>query len=447
MAFTPVRFLHVSGLRLDCPLQGVDDVAPENRSIIQRATLLTAENLVSTCLEQQVDFLLLTGNTFREADHSLQARLAIERLFDELASLQIRVFVVPGTQDPIWAWQGITSLPECVTVFYAEDNEPVAVFNEHRTVVATVRTIGSGGAELDAIRHTSHRAASSETGSRNAPLSVGAIRADHFQEHLEMCQRAADSADEGHECQAEFDLDYLAVWNGAEEMTAEMQLGIARCAGPAQAMSPQSIGPRGGTLVEVDQSGNIDITFLPLAAVRFEKCELEIDPAMDYDDIALTMQLHLEEHTIEAGEQLWWINWVLSGDNDLLKQLRDSATRERLLQNLPALHPNDAAVKLEHRIAVSSALRADPQNECHLTVDPGSALSSLDQRFQQAWEDAAKVSIDELIGWCAEQIPDERLAEQLHAMGVQFDMAKIRRQTRQSGRALLGSSSKEKFPA
>ena len=84
---------------------------PRVASIVQDATRAAFERLIGVALDRRVDFLLLAGNTFVEAEHSLPARLALVDGLEQLAQESIRVFVLPGRLDPAEAWQQIPDLP------------------------------------------------------------------------------------------------------------------------------------------------------------------------------------------------------------------------------------------------------------------------------------------------------------------------------------------------
>ena len=100
MPFEPLRFLHAANIRLDHAIGETYKLPPRVASIVQDATRAAFERLIGVALDRRVDFLLLAGNTFVEAEQSLAARLALLDGLEQLAQESIRVFVLPGAPRP-----------------------------------------------------------------------------------------------------------------------------------------------------------------------------------------------------------------------------------------------------------------------------------------------------------------------------------------------------------
>ena len=98
MAFEPQRFIHAANIRLDVPVsvQTSETLTDELRFAFEDATLHAFEEVIEASIRHDVDFLLLSGNVFVEADRSLRARLALLKGVDRLAEHKIQVFVLPG---------------------------------------------------------------------------------------------------------------------------------------------------------------------------------------------------------------------------------------------------------------------------------------------------------------------------------------------------------------
>ncbi|MCA9060415.1 MAG: hypothetical protein KDA85_18020 [Planctomycetaceae bacterium] len=140
MAFTSQRFIHAANVRLDVPVSvdTEEELNDELRREFEDATLGSFERVVLECVEHEVDFLLLSGNIFIEADRSLRARLALLHGFDALHDAGVTVFVIPGDSDPPEAWRAIGDLPSNVSVCYSSNPEPLELVDEDGQVVTTV---------------------------------------------------------------------------------------------------------------------------------------------------------------------------------------------------------------------------------------------------------------------------------------------------------------------
>ena len=126
MAFAPQRFIHAANVRLDVPVSVhlTEQLTDELRHCLEDATLTAFDCIVSNCVSHKVDFLLLSGNVFVEADRSLRARLTLIRGCERLQQEQIPVFVLPGDADPQEAWRAIPDLPANVRVCFNSNPEP-----------------------------------------------------------------------------------------------------------------------------------------------------------------------------------------------------------------------------------------------------------------------------------------------------------------------------------
>ena len=98
MPFEPQRFIHAANVRLDLPVSVhlSEQLTDELRHALEDATLTSFDYVIETCISRNVDYLLLSGNVFLEADRSLRARLTLLGGFRRLDEKKIPVFVLPG---------------------------------------------------------------------------------------------------------------------------------------------------------------------------------------------------------------------------------------------------------------------------------------------------------------------------------------------------------------
>ena len=127
MPYQPQRFIHAANIRLDVPVSVYlsEQLTDDLRHQLEDATLLAFDCVIQNCIEQRVDYLLLSGNVFVEADRSLRARLALLQGFRQLQEEAIPVFVIPGDTDPPDAWRAIPELPANVHLCFSSSPEPI----------------------------------------------------------------------------------------------------------------------------------------------------------------------------------------------------------------------------------------------------------------------------------------------------------------------------------
>jgi len=172
MPFESLQFVHAANLYLDRQLEGTGPVPDDYQETLEDASIGAFEQVISTCIENQVDFLLLTGNSFDEAEKSLRARVALRDGFCRLAKEDIRVFVTPGRIDPPDAWRAVPSLPDNVTLLLHRSEEPVAVIRNQKVIATIVRlqtdrTQNNGRTADHSLQHNPYAA-----GTRRTPFAI-----------------------------------------------------------------------------------------------------------------------------------------------------------------------------------------------------------------------------------------------------------------------------------
>jgi hypothetical protein len=156
--------------------------------------------------------------------------------------------------------------------------------------------------------------------------------------------------------------------------TLHTKHGMAHHPGPLQALSERETGPRGATLVEVDQQGKLRSTFLPLAAVRRLRLEVSVPLNASVEDIAQAMLSHLENEKPVANEKGWFITWVLKASGAPLEALKARPMQTDLLDLLPQETAGDQKVALHHQLRVQ---------EVREPIGTDDSLSELERLYRQ----------------------------------------------------------------
>lgn len=335
MPFEPLRFVHACGLCVDHQLHELPPLADGDRGRVEDATATAFERIVSASIEHRVDFLLLAGDSFCADDCSLRAEVLFRRGFEQLAEHNIRVFLVPGTADPARAWQAIRDLPDNVTSLDETSDAPVAVIRDGK-VIASICSLDVGTLRgVWAKRETNTPKPESQRG----PLNIGIMVVNEISSAIE-ATRIADVAPILADC----GLDYLAFGGSAERQTIAMKAGLAHHPGGTQSIRATENGPRGCTLIDVDQAGVVHSSFIPTAAVRRERIEIVVDEETDEPQLANRIRQALEERKPEPGESLWLVEWIIRGKGPLVERLSDETHRHVFLQQAETTVVGDVRV-------------------------------------------------------------------------------------------------------
>jgi DNA repair exonuclease SbcCD nuclease subunit len=319
MPYETMKFVHAARLLVGRPLAGTGPLAPESRALARRATTQAFQNLVRVCIEQDVDFVLLTGDTFDAADANIPACVALRRGFEKLQDAGIQVFVVPGPRDGDEAWASFPELPGNVTIFHPEKDDPVAVLRDG-SAIASIRAIGwrqtwfdwddssAKPRSLDGpSRHSAQNAEHTyldDVGDEDTLDHKADLHADNSTEparssdHRREARRVHSSAelrpnhfaiailrDGVDQLSDDPQADYVALVGAADRTTTKGVDWLLHSPGGTQALSPDEPGLRGCSVVELDSEGVIRCRFVPTSSVRFENLELTIADDTTFEEL------------------------------------------------------------------------------------------------------------------------------------------------------------------
>ena len=340
MPFQALRFIHAADAFVDHQLEQTGPLCDDLRTIVEDAALTAFARVVSACIDRQVNFLLLAGNTFDERDCSLRARATLIDGFEKLQQHDIQVFVVAGEADPLAAWKAFGDLPQNVTLFSPTSDEPVAVLRDGN-VIASIATAVFGDEQVGRIQVIGSPSQTSHSGTARAvPFSIGLatvqpedMRASALDSHER--QNAAgssvnDPANQTCEALATAAADFLAIIGPSARQTITLQQGIAHNPGGTQGRRPICTGPHGCSLVEVAPDGAVACSFIPTAPVRWEQLAIHVDAGTSQDELVEQMQAALQRCRAEPTENVWLLNWTIRGSGPLFDALRDESFRSEI---------------------------------------------------------------------------------------------------------------------
>ncbi len=454
MPFQPLRFIHAAYINLDRPLVDTGVLSDNVRRVVQQATITAFERLVDACVDQRVDFLVLTENTFRERDRSLKARLAVLAGLRKLADHDIDVFVLPGSLDPASSWRSIAGLPDNVTVFRSDSTEPVAYMRDGH-VIATL--------SIATERSQRNRAASQTQPGRSRAFSIGLLSATNAglsEGDLAMASIYAAFSKDEHDNTTESAVrsatrqlvhnyglsgfDYLAIGSRRQVMCELDMNSLAHSPGATQALFSMEGGQHGCSLVDVSAQGDISCQPVPVATVRREAIPILVNADSTRSELIEAMQRAADEMQLADNEEACLIDWAVIGSGALFRAAMYEPFQEQVLSMnevgvLPGgvslaqrMHcvsfrkasaaPQGASDKLTIDEHVSTASRLDP------TLD-----SDLQLEFVSLLNDQAAMC-RELMNECLKQ---ERSAgdqmAQLQAIAVEVDENDVMGFAKQAG--------------
>lgn len=129
-----MKFIHAADIHLDSPFQGLRKAPDQIWQEIHKSTYDAFKNMVSTAIEENVDFVLIVGDVYDRVQHSIQADLFLNEQFERLNKKQIPVYLSYGNHDYLNENTEIIHYPDNVYVFPAQPEAKKLTLHDGTTV-------------------------------------------------------------------------------------------------------------------------------------------------------------------------------------------------------------------------------------------------------------------------------------------------------------------------
>ncbi|MGA3057698.1 MAG: DNA repair exonuclease [Candidatus Limnocylindrales bacterium] len=268
------RFLHTGDLHLDSPFVGLTADAPAAvAQTLREATLQSWQTIVQLALDERVDFVLVAGDVFEQANRTLRGQIRFRDGLADLARARVPSFVVTGNHDPLSGWEPSVTWPELAHRFPARTVSGVQVIRDGDEIA---RVYGVS----HHVRDVTTNLASHFKREAGVPFAVGLLHtnvgATAGETNCAPCTlqdlRAAD-------------MDYWAL--GHIHRHAVLAAGrptVVYCGNP-QGRDPGEADACGCYLVTVDDAGEIHPEFRPADVVRWQLLDVPIAGIPDEESL------------------------------------------------------------------------------------------------------------------------------------------------------------------
>ncbi len=315
------RFVHAADLHLDAPFQGLSQVSPETGQKLRQATFQALQNLVQLCVQEQADFLLISGDVYNQEDRSLRAQLRFREALGQLSKQGIAVYLVHGNHDPVGSSAQALTWPENVHVFHSSQPETWPFIRDSETL---------------ALIHGASHTRSQET--RNLARAFSRAPQDVFQIGLLHCNLGSST---GHEpyapCSlqdlARTELDYWALGHVHSGGICSREPYVIY-PGNIQGLSILEQGPRGCYILDVHPGPSLEASFRPLDVMRWTEVQLDIQELSSLDRLEESIIDSIQVRQEQAAGRGLICRVVLGGRGSLHSLLRRDEDQEELLQRL-----------------------------------------------------------------------------------------------------------------
>ncbi|MFC6230425.1 exonuclease SbcCD subunit D [Paenibacillus allorhizosphaerae] len=317
------RFIHAADLHLDSPFRGLSKLPEPLREQVRESTFRALDRLVELAVQEQVDFLLISGDVYDAKDRSLRAQLRFQQALEALAGHEIPVFVIHGNHDPMKdGYAAKLNLPETVCVFGCDAVESRVIRNKEGT--ALCRISGISFAHAAVTENLSYGFRPWEDGLYHVGMLHTNVDGDPQHDNYAPCS-LQDLTVRG--------VDYWALGHVHTRQVMREQPWVVY-PGNAQGRHIRETGARGCYLVQVSDTGDTDLTFHSLDAVRWLAQAVSIAGMETEQQLKDALEEAVEAAREAAEGRTAIVRLVLTGRGPLHTVLQRAGSKTELASGL-----------------------------------------------------------------------------------------------------------------
>lgn len=304
----PFRFLHASDLHLEQPPRGLAEVPEYLRGALVDAPYRAAERVFDAALKERVDFLILAGDVIDPLAAGPRGLVFLTEHFQRLAQNNIAVYWAGGRADDFERWRDFGPLGETV----------------HRFPPARVERVvhTRDGAPLAHILGTSNQ--------QRKRLRAGEFHGGDS----DLFTLAAVYATVDPETLAGHGMQYWALGGEHSRRTLATAGATIHYPGTPQGRRPQESGPRGCSLVSVDEAQRVRVTFIATDAVRYQTERVALIDGATPPQLQQTIDERAAELLADPFGPDLLVQWFLTGSPTLAHQLRNGTLAGEIANRL-----------------------------------------------------------------------------------------------------------------
>jgi len=313
------RYIHAADIHLDSSLHGLERYEGAPVEEIRSATRRAFDNLIDLAIEEEVEFVLLAGDLYDGDWKDYNTGLYFMGRMERLQEAGIRVFMVAGNHDAASQITKHLRLPDNVTMFSTRTPEKIVLDD------LNVAIVGQGFA----------------TRAVTGDLSQAYPPGDPQLFNIGLLHTCLDGKP-GHEPYAPCSVDGLRskgyqYWalghiHKREEVSRDPWIIFP---GNIQGRHIREIGPKGCTLVTVDNGDVVEVGHRDLDVMRWALSKVDVTGSETVDDIYSLVRDELQVALDDADGRSVAVRLVLQGSCSVHRKLH--ADQEHWVQEYRAL--------------------------------------------------------------------------------------------------------------
>ncbi len=302
-----LKFIHSADIHLDSPLYGLERYPGAPVDTIRGATRQAMENLVSLAIEESVAFILIAGDLYDGDLKDYNTALFLSKELARMKDAGIRVFIISGNHDASSRMTKSIGMPDNVKWFSSKRPETVilgeigvAIHGQGFHQRAVLDDLSSGYPEgirdlfNIGILHTS--ASGSEGHEPYAPCKIETLLSKNY--------------------------GYWALGHIHKRAVLHKDPWIV-FSGNTQGRNIRETGPKGCTLVTVEDNRSVSVDHKDLHVLQWAECRIDVAGADTPEQIIDISRSHIEKVVEQMDDQLFAVRMIFEGacraHDDLIK--------------------------------------------------------------------------------------------------------------------------------
>ncbi|MDT7532994.1 DNA repair exonuclease [Sphingobium sp. SA2] len=342
------KFLHAADLHLDSPLLGLATKSADYAARVDRASRDAFERLIALAIEESCSFVVLAGDIFDGDLRNFETGLFFMDQIRRLEEASIQAFLILGNHDAENRFAAKLSLSTNVHVFNSKHAEAIAI----EALQVTVH--GRSFPQRDVTENIA----------RDYPAAV----AGHF--NIGVLHTACQGSESYHapyapctiEQLANHGYDYWALGHVHARAVLHTDPHIVY-PGNLQGRSPRETGPKGVTLIAVNDGRISEVTHHDLDVVRWASLSVDATGVDTRTELLDRSRETIEQACAEAGDRALAVRLRLIGETSQHHRLLIDP--QSLRDDVAALLATLASDIWLEKLVMATAAPAQPS-----TLDP-----------------------------------------------------------------------------
>ena len=269
-------FIHLADIHLGRPFSGLSEFSQiENKeNLYESAVEKSLEKVFKFALEKQVDFILISGDTFDSCEYDFSSKLIFKNFLKKSEKENIQIFVVCGNHDPVFAYNENT--------FNFDENSKVKIIGLNTSIREKLPFYKKDNQIGGFVYSVSFQ---EEKFNGNLLCDFDSIEYNYFNIALLHCDIDANEDSNYAPCLLSelkgMGFDYCAL---GHIHTPKKLADNIYYSGTLQGRNIKEKGEHGIRYISVQNNKIVENNFVPMDVIRYEELEIDLSNTNDETD-------------------------------------------------------------------------------------------------------------------------------------------------------------------